>query len=273
VRDDNPGSAINDPQLMQNGRSAAQNRLIAYNRQAGQYMSLMEAVVPEQFWTDKTQCRYQENGQLQNPTLPDCVQGISAVKAIVIVQQQGQKVYTITQQNASTALSKLPIGGSVGQEIKNAVLSGKEVTVHEKPIDAYGWSGYGYIVTDPETGNGAYLIEGNGNGSYLLGVAAGFMIVTFLAALIITGPVLLLPAMFVGFTIAFQVLAFAQLLIYGSVDWKCFAAGFLAALTPLAIPFTAVGLTLKGVVGMLLTAIPYGEAIVDFTGSRESCMR
>jgi hypothetical protein len=131
-------------------------------------MSLMEAVVPEQFWTDKTQCRYQdENGQIQNPTLPDCAQGISAVKAIAIAQSQGQKIYTITHQNASTALSKLPIGGSVGQEIRNAVFSGKEVTIHEKPINIYGWSGYGYVIVDPETGNGAYLVEGNGNGGVL----------------------------------------------------------------------------------------------------------
>jgi hypothetical protein len=128
----------------------------------------MEAVVPEQFWTDKSQCRYQdENGQFQNPTLPDCAQGISVVKAITIAQSQGQKIYTITQQNANTALSKLPIGGSVGQEIRNAVLSGKEVTVHEKQINAYGWSGYGYIVTDPETGEGGwYIIEGSGNEGY-----------------------------------------------------------------------------------------------------------
>ena len=50
------------------------------------------------------------------------------------------------------------------QEIQSAVQAGKEVTVHEKPISAHGFTGYGYTITDPETGAGAYLIEGKGNG-------------------------------------------------------------------------------------------------------------
>jgi hypothetical protein len=113
-----------------------------------------------------------ENGQMQNPALPDCGQAISAVKAIAIAQQQGQKIYTITQENRATALAKLPVGGTVGQEIRNAVNAGKEVTVHEKAINAFGWSGYGYVIVDPETGAGAYLIEGSGNGSFW--IEAGF---------------------------------------------------------------------------------------------------
>jgi hypothetical protein len=43
------------------------------------------------------------------------------------LQQQGQKIYTITPQNASTALAKLPTGGNLGQEIRNAVQAGKEM--------------------------------------------------------------------------------------------------------------------------------------------------
>ncbi len=78
----------------------------------------------------------------------------TAVKAIAIAQAQGQKIYTINQSNAATALPKLPVGGTVGQEIASAVQAGKEVTVHEKPISAHGFTGYGYVITDPETGGG-----------------------------------------------------------------------------------------------------------------------
>jgi hypothetical protein len=128
----------------------------------------MEHATPEQFWVDKTQCRYvDENGQTKNPTLSDCGQAVSTVKALAIAQQQGQKIYTITPQNASTVLAKLPVSGSVGQEIRNAVQAGKEVTVHEKSVSAYGWTGYGYSIVDPETGAGAYIIEGGGNGAIL----------------------------------------------------------------------------------------------------------
>ena len=169
VKDDDPQAAINNkPELTANGKPAAQNRWIAYNKMRGQYSSAMEHAVPEQFWVDKTQCRYQdETGTIQNPTLADCAQGISAVKAIAIAQAQGQKIYTINQSNAATALATLPVGGDVGAEIRSAIQAGKEVTVHEKPINAHGWTGYGYTITDPETGAGAYIIEGRGTGGVL----------------------------------------------------------------------------------------------------------
>jgi len=165
VKDDDPKSQINDkPELKQNNKSAAQNRWIAYNKMRGQYASAMEHVAPEAFWVDKTKCSHtDENGRIQNPTLNPCAEAISAVKAIAIAQSEGQKIYTINKQNAQTALAKLPIGGEVGSEIRNAVNAGKEVTVHEKSINKHGWKGFGYIVIDPETGAGAYIIEGNGN--------------------------------------------------------------------------------------------------------------
>ena len=165
VKDDDPKSQINkDPNLAPNGKTAAQNRWIAYNRMRGQYASAMEHAAPEAFWVDKTKCSHtDENGRIQNPTLNPCAEAISAVKAIAIAQSEGQKIYTINKQNAQTALAKLPIGGEVGSEIRNAVNAGKEVTVHEKSINKHGWKGFGYIVIDPETGAGAYIIEGNGN--------------------------------------------------------------------------------------------------------------
>ena len=165
VKDDDPKSQINDkPELKQNNKSAAQNRWIAYNKMRGQYASAMEHAAPEAFWVDKTKCSHaDENGRIQNPTLNPCAEGISAVKAIAIAQSEGQKIYTINKQNAQTALQKLPIGGEVGSEIRNAVNAGKEVTVHEKSINKHGWKGFGYIVIDPETGAGAYIIEGNRN--------------------------------------------------------------------------------------------------------------
>ena len=169
VKDDNPQSPINaKPELTANGKSAAQNRWIAYNKLRGQYNSAMEHAVPEQFWVDKSQCQYtDETGTIKNPTMADCAQAVSAVKAIAIAQAEGQRIYTINQSNAATALSKLPVGGTVGAEIRSAIEAGKEVTFHERGINAHGFSGAGYIITDPDTGGGAYLIEGKGNGGWL----------------------------------------------------------------------------------------------------------
>ena len=202
VQDDNPQSAINDvPALTENGKSAAQNRWIAYNRMRGQYASAMEHAVPEQFWVDKSTCRYtDENGQVQNPTLAACQQAISAVKAIAIAQAEGQKIYTINQENRATALSKLPVGGDVGAEIISAVNAGKEVTVHEKAITAFGWTGYGYTIVDPDTGAGAYIIEGKGNGGWLAILGALIKVIMILPAIIFATAILLmlLPEFAVG---------------------------------------------------------------------------
>ena len=190
VRDDNPASPINNkPELTANGKSAAQNRWIVYNKMRGQYSSAMEHAVPEEFWVDKSSCRYTENGQIKNPTMPPCAEGISAVKAIAIAQNQGQKIYTINRENAVTALPKLPVGGDAGAEIRSAVNAGKEVTVHERQINAHGWSGYGYIIIDQDTGAGAYLIEGKGNGGILfaIGVFILGMLFAMLPAIIASG--------------------------------------------------------------------------------------
>jgi hypothetical protein len=188
VKDDNPASAINNkPELTQNGKSAAQNRWIAYNRMRGQNTSAMEHVAPEQFWEDKSVCSYtDENGQVQNSALAPCQQAISAVKAIAIAQSEGQKIYTITPQNAATALQKLPVGGDVGDEIRNAVQAGKEVMVHEKAINANGWTGYGYIIMDPDTGAGSYLIEGGSHGAIMIAVGLAMMILGVMELLTIT---------------------------------------------------------------------------------------
>lgn len=193
VKDDNPASPINNkPELTANGKPAAQNRWIGYNKGKGQYNSAMEHATPEAFWVDKTQCRHTDsNGQVHNPSQPACAEGISAVKALALAQAQGQRIYTITPSNAATALPKLPVGGEVGAEIRNAIQAGKEVTIHENPITAHGWTGYGYIIVDPETGAGAYLIEGKGNGGFLLAflvtVIAFIIIITALSGLIAAG--------------------------------------------------------------------------------------
>jgi len=140
VRDDNPQSTVNNkPELSANGKPAAQNRWIAYNKLRGQYASAMEHATLEQLWVDKNTCRYtDENGTVQNPSLSPCAEGISAVKAIAIAQQQGQKIYTINQANRATALAKLPVSGTVGAEIRSAIEAGKEVIFHESQITAHG---------------------------------------------------------------------------------------------------------------------------------------
>ncbi len=53
-------------------------------------------------------------------------------------------------------------------DIVNAVSAGKEVTVSKTDVTFNGWTGCGYIILEPNTGAGAYLISGNKSGAFIL---------------------------------------------------------------------------------------------------------
>jgi hypothetical protein len=240
---------------------------VTYNRMRGQQASALEHATPEQFWVDRKQCRYtDENGQTVNPTLADCPQAVSAVKALAIAASQGQKIYTITPKNAATALPQLSVSRTVAAEIKNALAAGKEVTVHEKAINAHGFSGVGYILVDPETGAGAYLIEGGGNGGWMTLLAAASVSIL---SIIVTSTTILISMPYFVALIATVVLSIALAMYYGW-DYKAhkpsinmiesitfstmFAslakiAGFLGA--PLTLPVFLLWLSLVIIVSIL----------------------
>ena len=84
---------------------------------------------------------------------------------------------------------------------------GKEGVTHTDQISVPGWTGEGYIITDPETGAGAYKISGGSNGGYLVLGIVGFLTALFLFAIgtvlsILLGAILLglsaLLLMYVG---------------------------------------------------------------------------
>ena len=185
VTNDDPTAAINaKPELTANGKTAAHNRWVAYNRMRGQYASALEGGIPERMFIDRTQCRYVDTSTtpptVVNPNLPDCPKAISAVSAIAIAQAQGQKIFTISAKNADKAIPMLQHRGSVIEEVRAAIATGKEVTIHEKAITESGWSGAGYAVVDPETGAGAYLIEGGARGAFWTGVVFGALFISTL---------------------------------------------------------------------------------------------
>ena len=232
----------------------------------------MEHAVPEQFWVDKSQCRYtDENGQIKNPTQADCAQGVSAVKAIAIAQAEGQRIYTINQSNAATALPKLPVGGTVGQEIQSAIQAGKEVTFHERAINAHGFSGTGYIITDPETGAGGYIIEGKGNGGVLalFGAALVGVIGMYLLPLF-AGAALMAVAITLSIALHVAILALAELIATGDIDPANIFAGSAAALSlmrAIATLFAGLGFAAAFVVpgGIAMGVVLVALAVLAFS--------
>jgi ABC-type multidrug transport system fused ATPase/permease subunit len=214
----------------------------------GQTASALEHAIPEQMWIDRTQCRYSDEfGQVINSKKLPCAQGISAIKAISIAQAEGQRIYTINQNNAVTALAALPIGGNVGSEIRSAIDSGKEVVVHERAINSNGWSGYGYIIVDPETGAGGYLIEGGGNGSFLdwwsdygNGVAFVLFFASLVAAALSAGAfVVAILAVFSIFSALMNIMVIRLAMIENGCDTS--SVGFFEGMEWLAVALSFFG--------------------------------
>ncbi len=191
-------------------------KVTAYNRATGPSMSLNENLIPEQLFDD--------------PKTPEKeAQGISAVKALQIAAQQGQTIYTITQANYSAVLPKLNHSQDVMTDVSNAINAGKEVTISQTQVHAFGWSGTGYIVLDPTTGVGGYLIGGGADG---------------------------------GWT------ALADSLAYGLnqpiVGWLLFAFGFL----PFILAAGSLAATMVAIFSVLMTVLTTMAAIYDLYKSK-----
>ena len=134
---------------------------VNFVKTSGVRASALEHLVPEQVFSTE-----------QNRS-----EGISAVKALAIASAEGQRIWTITRDNLSSALAAINLDSDIENDIRNAVLAGKVATAHEQPISFAGGTNTGYLLIDPETGAGAYLISG--------GLSGGFLVVFALFAFVI----------------------------------------------------------------------------------------
>lgn len=125
---------------------------IQYFLSTGSSSSAFEHSVPEQLFS----------------TADSSVQGISAVKALKIANDQGIPVYRITKNNIDSILPSLQLESSVVADIRDAVNAGKDAVVSKTNIDFQGWAGCGYVIIDPVTGSGGYVISGGSHGARIL---------------------------------------------------------------------------------------------------------
>ncbi len=144
-----------------------------YMLNSGMTSSALEHSVPEQLFS----------------TPGNAAEGISAVKALQIANDQGIPIYTVNQTNISTVLPQLQVDIQVKEDIQNAVNAGKEVTVSKTNISFNGWTGCGYIVINPETGAGAYMLSGGTNGAILLVALMLLTAIALLAIAVAIGPI------------------------------------------------------------------------------------
>lgn len=171
-----PGSVVIDMDRMSNtgahkdGNPAA---TINYQEEAGRSLSGMEHKVLENAFS----------------TPQDTVQGVSAVKLLALANMQGQRIYTITETNASTALAAVSLPASIERNIAEAATAGKIVRVHAAPMTyAQQTQLVGYSVLDPETGGGYFISTDNANGGEVMldreGLGAVLVIIGLLFLLV-----------------------------------------------------------------------------------------
>lgn len=131
--------------------------MVAITQQLGMMASAWEHRIPEMLFTDE-----------EHPG-----EAVSAVKALAVAAKEGQRIYTVTAENVGSVLPVLNVRADVKDDIRNAVAIGKIATISQNQVSVGGWTGVGYIITDPEIGTGAYLISGGLNGGYIVGLSIG----------------------------------------------------------------------------------------------------
>ncbi len=102
---------------------------------------------------------------------------VSAVRALQVAATNGIPIYTINSTNISQLLPTLQVDTEIKQEISNAVNAGKEVMISKTNISIEDFVGVGYIIKDPITGSGAYLISGGLGGVLSAAIFVGVAIV------------------------------------------------------------------------------------------------
>lgn len=138
-------------------RDGDQQKVKDYQFVSGLYSSGLEHAVLEQIFS--------------SPINP--VEGISTVKILSQANSNNIPIYTVTSANIANVLPKLPYG--ISEDVRNAVNAGKEIITPERNVTINGWTGTGYVVHDPTTGGGAYMISGGANGGFLTALGAYYM--------------------------------------------------------------------------------------------------
>jgi hypothetical protein len=87
------------------------------------------------------------------------LEGISTVRILQIANNSRIPIYAIDRGNAEE-IDQLNYGESLKADLRDAVSAGMQVTIPRNGIEYYGFRGTGWIVHDPTTGAGGYMIDG-----------------------------------------------------------------------------------------------------------------
>ena len=225
-------------------------------QQIGMTASALEHLLPEKLFSSE-----------QNPG-----EGISAIKALNIASEEGQRIYKVTQMNFNTVLPQLSVSNEIKDEIRTSVALGKIVTISQHNIAFNNWIGAGYIITDPDTGAGAYKITGGANGGLFLssglqsflfgGIAAG--------AIAFGAPAAIIGLFLFGFVLALAHLIYSEGTEDISLENSELAVGLLLA----TLGLVAAGLFAFGITITILTpAAGFLAAAIGFVFAAKAVLK
>ena len=151
-RDIRPGGAAMNVPIANISQvdSSDSSKTVNYRLQIGILSSALEGSVPWYMFGDRT----------QPPT------AVSAAAALMMANQSGQKLYEITPANQGATLPNISHNATTMQDIANGLGAGDTIITSASDISVPGWTGGGYIIYDPQTGDGAYKIAGGQNGGF-----------------------------------------------------------------------------------------------------------
>ena len=127
-------------------------------------------------------------------------ESVSTISILAKAQEENVEVLLLSSLNMDTELEKLNTDEATRQTVINAVNSGKVVTIPAEEITIGNWTGTGYIVTNPETGAGEYMISGGLNGGstkFILGLEE--LLTTVGSAVALAGLIVALAGALSGF--------------------------------------------------------------------------
>lgn len=115
-------------------------------------------------------------------------QGASAFAAIESCLRAGKPLVAVDKSNIAHALSGMDLPAGVAREVNDEVAAGLTVTLPTTHVSSRGWSGMGWVATDPATGDSGWMLSGGLSGGESSWDAAENGMWTLLSMVLLAGP-------------------------------------------------------------------------------------
>jgi RHS repeat-associated protein len=92
------------------------------------------------------------------------IPSVSTAKVLQLAAQSGIEVLDLGPDDAESVLAGLALDEAVEDEIRAAAAKGYRIRVPSAPLAVQAWTGLGYLILDPATGESAWQLQGGHSG-------------------------------------------------------------------------------------------------------------